>query len=210
MMKRIGWPGVAVGLVVGGVLFTSGGGLQAQSGAKSTGRVASVDVVRVFNESQRQKDLFEELRALQEKLEAEHQTRKQRIDALQATLDVMDPADPSYPKKTQELLEEQINFKNWRDIKQAGMSREVGVWTARIYKEIVATTEQIAQAQGVDLVLYREEFAPPTFDPDQIRENIRARKVVYASPAVDMTQPVVDKLNSDYRAQPRSPMLFVP
>jgi hypothetical protein len=45
------------------------------------------------------------------------------------------------------------------------------------------------------------------FDPDAVRDQIRGRKLLYASPTADLTQVVLDKLNADYRQQPKTQML---
>ena len=44
-------------------------------------------------------------------------------------------------------------------------------------------------------------------DPEALREQIRFRKLVYSSEAVDITQEILDKLNAQYRAQPKTQML---
>jgi hypothetical protein len=45
-------------------------------------------------------------------------------------------------------------------------------------------------------------------DPDVIREQIRSLHLLYANPAIDLTQVVLDKLNAEYRAKPRQKMLL--
>jgi len=210
-MRRTWWTGAVCGAAAGSVLLASAGALLAQGPAAGggIGRVASIDVIKVFNEYQRQKDLTEELRSEQGKLQAENEQRRARIDSLQATLDAMSEADPTRTQKMREYFQEQIDYKNWYDLMQAELSREVAVWTIRVYKEILEGTAELAKKQGVDLVLYTDEYKPVSYDPEAIRQQIRERKVVYAGSTIDMTQPVLDTLNSRYRAQPRQPMLQV-
>jgi Skp family chaperone for outer membrane proteins len=87
------------------------------------------------------------------------------------------------------------------------MEREVAVWTLRVYTEIARAAEEVAKSQGFEIVVTREEIVL-TRDPQQIRDQIRNRKVVWASAATDLSQAVLDKLNADYRAQPRQRMLM--
>jgi Skp family chaperone for outer membrane proteins len=210
-MNRSALRGIIAGVVVGAVFFSTAGALLAQaSGVQVSGRSACVNIIMVFNEYQRQKDLAEEMTNETIKFEAEFNTRKQRIEALQATLDAMNRQDPAIQKKLQEQLAEQISFKNWGDFKQAAMGREVGMWTTRVYTEIVDMVAVVAQQEGWDLVLYRDEFEEVSFDPNVIRDQIRGRKLLYASPAVDLTQKVLEKLNAQYRAKPRQKMLQIP
>jgi len=211
-MGRNWLTGVLTGGTVAVTLLAFGSSIWAQSGggAEPTGRVGCVNVVQLFNEYQRQKDLTEEMAKLQEKLTAEEQQRRQKIDALQAELSALDPEDPTYVERTREMLAMQIDYKNWGDLKQADMVREVGIWSVRIYREILKVTEEIAKRDGYDLVLYRGEFQPVSMDPDVIKDQIRSQQILYVTPAIDISQAVLDKLNADYRAQPQTPMMYVP
>lgn len=206
-MKRTWWMGLLAGVVVGAVTFTAVTGLYAQGRGSSDCCVACLDVVRIFNEYERQKDLTEEMRVINQEMQDEEQRRRGQIDTLQATLDAMSDSDPAKLKRQREMLQLQIDYKNWGELMQADMGREIGLWTCRVYDEIVAATEDTARRQGFDIVLYKEQPELVTFDPDAIRDQIRFRKLVYASETVDITQVVLDKLNADYRAQPRMQML---
>ncbi len=177
---------------------------------RATGRVAAIDVAAAFNEYQRQKDLTEEMNKLRKQLDEENRARLQKIDAKQKELDMLDPNDPAYVKRMRDLLAMQIEYKNWFDLKQAELSREVSVWTGRIYREITQAVEQVAQREGFDVVVYQQELPPASLDPEELKTRIRNRSVVYVNPAADLTQAALDKLNADYRATPAAPMLNVP
>lgn len=206
------WTAVGLGLFAG---LTLGGGSRVLLGSSAAGmqagggRVAVIDVVKAFNEYQRQKDLEAELQELKQKLQAEQEQRRGRIEAMQATLDAMDQDDPTYAEKMRELLAEQIELKNWVDLAQADMQREIGVWTARVYQEIIGAAEKVAAARGYDVVLSREPFKPAGIDPEAIRQQIRLRHVVYAVDRVDITDAVLEELNEAYRSQPKTKMLKV-
>lgn len=211
------WKPAAVAALLGLAAWTTWDAAFAQNAktpstpnVRATGRVAAIDVAAAFNEYQRQKDLTEEMNKLRKQLDEENRARLQKIDAKQKELDMLDANDPAYVKRMRDLLAMQIEYKNWFDLKQAELSREVSVWTARIYREITQAVEQVAQREGFDLVLYQQEFPPASLDPEEMKNRIRNRTVVYTSPAADLTQAALDKLNADYRAAPAAPMLNVP
>lgn len=174
------------------------------------GRVGVVDVALLFDEYQRQKDLTEEMKSLRQALDDENRSRLQKIDAKQKEIDLLNPDDPAFLKKMREVLQMQIEYKNWFDVKQAELSREVAVWTSKIYKEITVGIEQIADREGFDLVLYREQFPGVSVDPEEIRNRIRNRTILYARNTIDLTTIVLEKLNADYRSLPSQPMLSIP
>ncbi len=210
-MNRTWCTSLVGGAVVTLAVLALTGGLRAQNAAPlPPARVASIDIVKVFNEYQRQKDLTEEMKQVQDKLELENQQRRQKIDAAQATVDAMNAQDPARAGKMRELLAMQVDYKNWFDLNQAAMGREVGVWSATIYREITKAAEQIAVDKGYDIVIYRDEFQPTSMDPNEVRDQIRNRKLIYANPRIDIGQPVLDKLNAEYRTQPRTKMISIP
>jgi Skp family chaperone for outer membrane proteins len=209
-MRRTWLTGLLTGVIAGAAVLALSQGLHAQSGAPATGRIACVNVVNVFNEFQRQKDLTEELTAFQDKVNAEDAQRKQKIDAEQASVDRLSIDDPTRVERMRSLLAMQIDYKNWRDLKKADMTREIALWFTRIYQEILKATEEIARKSGYDMVLYRGAFEPLSMDPEVIRDQIRSNHMLYAADSVDLTQTVLDKLNADYRAQPRVKMLYSP
>lgn len=203
--------GVLAGCLAVVIVLSVYGGLQAHNGGQAAGmRSACVDVVHIFNEYQRQKDLSEEMKDVQDKLQLEGDQRRRQIDAQQATVNAMSSDDPALVGKMRELLKMQIEYKNWFELKQAEMTREIAIWSANIYSEVLKVVEKIAVQDGYDIVLYRDEFEPLMSEPEAIREQIRSRKVLYCSPRADITSIVLDKLNADYRAQPRQKMLDVP
>ncbi len=209
-MRRPWVTGAVTGLVVlaGGLAF--GRALSAQGAAAATGRVAVVNVVKVLNEYQRQKDLVEEIGAIQEKLAAENKARRDKLDTLQAELDRMDPDDPLMVQRLREMLALQVDYKNWGETAQLNIAREFGVWSIRLYQELLAAVEELAKRHGYDLVLYRGEFERVSMDPEQINEQIRSLHVLYATNSIDITQTVLEKLNVKYRAEPRRQMMQAP
>ncbi len=210
-MNRQWLAGLVVGAAVAAATLVATRTLDAQSKATtSSGKVAVLDVVQVFNDYQRQKDLTEEMNEVQGKLQEENTQRRQRIDALQAEIDRLDKEDPTFVQRARDLLAMQIEYKNWVDLKQADLTREVGVWTNRVYREICRAAEAIAKQQGYDLVLYKGKFDDNILEPDQAKEQIRNMQVIFAGGQIELTQAVADKLNADYRAQPRVKMMLMP
>jgi Skp family chaperone for outer membrane proteins len=201
------WPSILLILAGCGGAAAIAGAVLTTDQSTPGNRVAVIDVIRIFNECQRQKDLEAELKTLQESLDAESRTRKLKIDQTQAELNRLDPSDPAYTRKMEELMEMQIQYKNWFDFMQAKLTREVSVWSWRIYRETSDICATVAKQNGIDLVLYRDEFPPVSADPDETRGRIRSRMVVYNSPEINITQAVLEQLDAQYRAQPAQPMI---
>jgi Skp family chaperone for outer membrane proteins len=208
-MRQTCWMGLLAGIVIAAVTLTAVSGLYAQGRGASDCCVACLDVVRIFTEYERQKDLTEEMRVINQEMQDEEQRRRGQIDSLQATLDAMSDTDPAKVKRQREMLQMRIDYQTWGELMQADMGREIGLWTRRIYAEIMNATEELARREGFDIVLYKDQAELIGFDPDAVRDQIRSRKLLYGSPTVELTQLVLDKLNADYRQQPKTQMLQI-
>ncbi len=198
-----------VGLAIGMVSFTAFSTLQAQ-GTAGGATIGAVDVVRVFNEYQRQVDLNGELTQIRTQLEAENTTRRQKLEMMATALDNMDPEDPTFPGKRQEILKLQLEYKNWADLMQARLAGEVSIWSGRVYEEILRATEAIADSRGLEVVLNMDApFQPLMDNPDAVREQISNRRVLHVRPSANITDAVINTLNSKYASEPKKMMMDI-
>ncbi|MBK9120095.1 MAG: OmpH family outer membrane protein [Phycisphaerales bacterium] len=206
-MNRSWWLGIVTGSVVALAVLAGARELGAYQAAGPSGRVAVVDVIRTLNEFQKQKDLVQQVTAQQQALEAENRTRREKIDLLQAEIERLDPQDPTLPPRMRELLAMQVDYKNWAELSQLNLAREFGLWSIQMYRDLIAAVNAIAQAEGYDLVLYRGEFEAISMDPEVVRDQIRGNQVLYSATGINITQQVLDRMNTDYRAQGKVQMV---
>ncbi|MGE3181574.1 MAG: OmpH family outer membrane protein [Phycisphaerae bacterium] len=176
---------------------------------ESPSKVACIDVVKIFNDYQLQRDLSTMLQQKQSELQAEAQSRQSKTDSLQATIEALDPKDPIYRDRLQELLRMQIDNKVWFETAQAAITRELAVWSNDIYQDIVNTVGQIATERGIEMVFYRDEYEPAP-DPELVKERIRRRKLVWSSPNSDLSGAVLQRMNAAYSAKGQKPQLRIP
>lgn len=211
-MKRPTLNTLAVGIALGMLFSVPAGWTLAQTKLVGGSKFACVDVVKVFNEYERQRDLQNEMDQLKANLQSENDKKRGQIDTMQATLERIDPKDPTYNGKVKELLQLQIEYKNWFDLKQAEMARQAAIWTARMYQEITESIGEIATKEGFDAVFYVDEFIDDARNPDMqaVRDQIRLRKVFWWSKPSDVTASVIEKLNAAYKVAPKQPMLPTP
>ncbi len=210
-MKHPWLSGILTGAVVAVIAIVFTENIHAQGGRSATGgRIACVDLGVAFNEYQRTKDLEEEIAKLREQLQTEEQQRRQQLDARMAEIDRLAMDDPTRRDRLKELFDMQVELGVWAEAKAAHLARETAIWYIRTYEEVVAKTTEIAERDGYDMVFYKDQFEPISMELEAIKQQMRMNKLLYAHPSVDLTQTVLDKLNADYRAQPRTDMLYVP
>lgn len=210
-MKRTSWTSLLTGVIVALLAFAVTDSIKAQnSGRAPTGRLACVDVIKVFNEYDRQKDLSEELAQWERKSKEENDQRLAALDKLQAELSQLSPDDPTTRERMREMRRQTQEYQLWRKTRESDLTAEAGRWSIQIYREIRQNISELAEQEGYDMVFYRGRFEEISMDPEVVQEQIRDIKLLYATPSVDITQRVIDKLNIQYRQQPQEDMIWVP
>jgi len=163
-------------------------------------KVAVVDIVKLFNEYQRTKEINERLN--KEKLELQNQRKQKldRVEALKGQLESLHPDSKDYYQRQKELLEVSIDLKNFTEIKTEEIKREFRVLTEDIYNEMLKLIEQVGRDMDYDLVLYLDRMEIQGEDSfPALLEKIRQRKVLYSAKHVDITDNVLEVLNQSYK-----------
>ncbi|MFA5864648.1 MAG: OmpH family outer membrane protein [Phycisphaerae bacterium] len=186
-------------VVMAAVVWFAGSGNAAQKNSPMPTKAAVVDIVKVFNDYQRTKEINERLNKEQVELQNQRKQKIDRVEALKAQLDSLHPDSKDYYQREKELLERSIELKNFTDIKAEEIKREFRVMTEDIYGEMLKTIESVAKDAGYDLVLYLDLTDIHGDNFPALLEKIRERKVLYSTKEIDITQNVLEALNQNYK-----------
>ncbi|MGC9454439.1 MAG: OmpH family outer membrane protein [Phycisphaerae bacterium] len=172
----------------------------AQSGQfASPTRVAVCDVVSIFRDYDKAKNIIADLESRREQIQQEDQQRQQQLEDLQMELQSYTPGSDQYVQTRNEMERLAIDRKAWLEYQQAVALREHHEKTREIYTEIINKVRQVAEQSGYDLVLFRsQQTISPTQSTGQLLEEIERRQVLYSSDRVDITPVVLDALNAEY------------
>jgi len=162
-------------------------------------KTAVVDIVKVFNDYQRTKEINDRLNKEQLELQNQRKQKIDRVEALKAQLENLNPDSKDYYQRQKELLEVSIDLKNFTEIKSEEVKREFRVLTEDIYKQILKSIEDVAKEMGYDMVMYLDMMEIHGDSFPALLEKIRERKVLYAAKHIDITQNVLDALNQSYK-----------
>ena len=167
----------------------------------SATRLAVCDIVEVFDNYQRARDLTQQLEEKSRQIEAENGRREQAIRAIQAELQSLKPGSAEYEKRLDEIQKLTIDRKAWLDFETAKNMRNHHRLTKEMYEEIVAVVAQVAKELTCQLVIQRDRSQLKSENTPELIRRISALKVIYAAPEVDMTEVVLQRLNMAYRAK---------
>lgn len=162
--------------------------------------VAIVNVPLVFRSCK-------ETTAMNRDLEAKTRQVQANMDAQAGRLKKMEedirqnfaPDSKDFNDKMRELLAERIRMRVTVEEQQRDIIIEQQMRAEAFYAKINRHVQAIALADGFDIVLFHEDFAPKDAQgPEQLLDMIRQHKVIYNSPRADITKPVIDRLDADF------------
>jgi Skp family chaperone for outer membrane proteins len=199
MKRTYGWVLAAALVVVALAGWQMGSGHAAEKASPLPTRAAVVDLVKVFNEYQRTKDINDRLTKQQQELQTQRKEKVDRIEALKAELENFHPDSKDYYERQKELLKLSIELDSFTRVTAEDIKRDFQVLTKDIYTEMLKAIEQVAKTNGYDMVLYMDKMDIEGDNFQTLLEKIRERKVLYADSQFDVTNAVLDYINQAYK-----------
>lgn len=187
------------GVILGASLLAVAHGQQGQPAIGQTA-VAVVDMTRVFETAQMPKDLERIFGQRKSEIEAEARAKKEKIDVIQKELDsgAFAKDSPDYQDRILQMETLKLQGDHWLRSKERSLAGERKRYFEVLYKQVTQSCQDVAQSQGIDIVLSDN---PVDFDiPDAavLISQILAKKVVYASPRVDLTPLIINRFDNEY------------
>ena len=168
--------------------------------AKPAGaQVAVCDVVVVFNEYQRAKDLTVRLNDRRDALKAENDKRGKAIDVLRTELEGLLEGSKDYEQRLNEVQRLTIERAAWLQFQEALIMRDHQRLTREMYEQILRMIQDVARREGFTLVLQRDKESMKSQNTQELIQKIAARKVLYSDDSIDLTDSVLAALNDQYR-----------
>ncbi|MCY2931115.1 MAG: OmpH family outer membrane protein [Planctomycetota bacterium] len=179
----------------------------AQQAFPARGQIAFCDLVSVFNNYQRAKDLTTELNDRRNAIKAESEKRKKAVDTLSMELENYKKGSPQYDQTFNEVTRQSIELDAYLRYQEQLALRDHRSLTEEMYKEIIAAVAKVAAQQGVSVVMQREQEQLNTEDTKAMLQQIYNRKVLYFNGDLDITEIVLTSLNQSYKAsKPAAPV----
>lgn len=143
-----------------------------------------------------------QLRAKMENLNAEEERLKEELNSLGTQIQAMERG----PDRDQQIVEfdrKDLYFKGFRLYKNSKIDIEKALLYQSLYESISKAIAVMAQSEGYDLVIVDDSVAPFVENPNarvsrevQILQQIASRRIMYASPSIDITQSLILRMNN--------------
>lgn len=168
-------------------------------------RVAVFDVNVAMENLEQRRDLEASITGQGESLQAQGTKRQEKIEQLEADLEVLPQGSEAFLAKLDELYTARAEIEIWGRVQQRRMATKQAMAMEEIYRSINEAIAAEAQASNIDVVLYATALGNKSIgmNMQQVTTRIELRKVLYAREGLDITDRVVNRLNVQYRNQSR-------
>jgi Skp family chaperone for outer membrane proteins len=168
-------------------------------------KVAVANVPRIFNDLQETKDLDARLQQERQKLAAEEKSMVDGINALKAEGGNFHPDAPQFDDWRERYINAQATYKTWLETNKAKVDWRRKRQTRQLYDKIYAAVTEYATRNAIDLVL--ADHQPTMSDKEleqvpgeQLGAILNQRRVIFASKAADISDPIIALLDGQYKA----------
>ena len=165
-------------------------------------RIAVVNPIKIFNESQERKDLQARLDEQAKAIQAESEQRAKAIQELQKARDALAVGSPQYNERNKEVIRASVEADVWIKMVQSDAQRNQKHQIKALFDKIQAATAEVAKSRGIQLVI--TDNRPEIADLDKISTQdlvgaLRQQDVMYVEQRLDLTAEIIALMDSKYK-----------
>jgi len=190
-MKKLAWMTLAVVATAGLTLGAS----QAMT-ARPTA-VAVLDVESVFNQAQLVVKLTAEVKGAQREMDDEVKRMEEQLKAEEKDLTLIaDKGSAAFNEQAERVERLAYQYRALGQYRQASLRRMEAEQNERLYREMRDSVRRVAERNGVDIVLFKDEVTAFPKTIEGVRALIGTTKVLYAKNELDLTKEVIQDMDN--------------
>ena len=198
--------GLVLAVVVTTVLTTEVAGTRGMFASPTS--VAVVNVPAVLEKLEQRAVAEAELMMMAQQIHDENEQWREKIEGIETQLKELPQTDETRRRTLQDQFARQrLEYEEWRRYKYDRLDIEKSLLMQDLYRKVLEALGELAEIEGYDIVLADDSGDALQLSPDapmsregQVRQQIRARRVLYANPAVDITDQLVERMNNAFSA----------
>ncbi|MGP1308982.1 MAG: OmpH family outer membrane protein [Phycisphaerales bacterium] len=199
--RRSFWPLAACLACVVLTAFAFRAGASAMQSAKpiSLGVINIEKVINSLDELDDQQGRLDSLVTSRRKTVDE---MSKQLEKLQGELELIPEGNPQRIAKGREIQELSIKLRLESEVAVAIIDAQKGEIYAELFRKISDASKRFAERNGYDMVLSSDAIAqtPQQGTEAQIKSFIVSRRVIFASPGIDVTDQLITMMNNEYKA----------
>jgi Skp family chaperone for outer membrane proteins len=173
--------------------------------------VATVRIEPLFDGLHQRAEAKTMISALEEDLIAKQGQRQETINQLEIELEDVVAANRR-EELTDNIAMERMKHNFWFQEARMELEVEKALRLQELYKSVKEAIADLAESEGYDIVMLNDSSDELPFDREsrmpaqiQILQQIATRKMLYLSPATDVTEDLIVRMNNAFRAAQQGP-----
>lgn len=184
------------------LLATSAFGTARRADPNQGTRTASVSLARLIDKLQERQEFEMQIGAMRNQFMEEANARKKKLEAGLKEVEAM-PDTPERQAKLEPLIVEQLELEQWANSRMSDVDRERSLMWRSIYRNLRSEAGKLAEAEGYDYIIIDDgsddlptnrEIKMPL--EQQVLEQLQRRRTLFASPAHDLTDKLIVRMNN--------------
>ena len=167
-------------------------------------RIGVVNIEKVFREYARLLDQRRLLKKRELAVRAEVETKNKSYRDVQEKRDLFAKGTPEYNKHNREMIHIKSDARSIGEAAEQELRTQAALALANAYNRVVDEIKNYGTEQGYSLILRFNDAKISGTSPDQVTMLIAGRRVLFSSPTMDLTQPILDRLNSAYASEQKA------
>jgi Skp family chaperone for outer membrane proteins len=164
--------------------------------------VAYVNLETIFQNLAERSQADVSLLALAETLDGDGQARRDALELLKQDLELYAPGSKQHEDTTMKLAEMGYQLQAYREFALRKLEVEKASVLRALYDKIKESVRMLSEQNGYDVVMVDDSVVPV---PEDLTEKetwrqISARRTLYASPQIDITDDVLAFMNNQFNA----------
>ena len=162
-------------------------------------KIGVVSIRKIFRDCERAKSHEKQIRAEEDKINAELNLLKKKIDAAEAGLDTLKRESVDYLELDRDVLRKLDSYKSQKQHYERVLALKDRQWTKGLYRDILRVTGEVAKEKGLDLVFERSEPDFSMVSAAELLLTIQTHKLLYADAdeCADITEQVRARLDQE-------------
>lgn len=162
--------------------------------------IATFDLERTFNALEEKKAADAELKRLAEDMKKQSDVLAKGLKAMETELMDLQAGMPQHKEMMEKLAEGSHNYQAQLEFFRAKIDIDGARMMRQVYQSIRLAAEQLAKERGYTVVLVNDSISTiPPGTVEEVTRQISARRMVYASTQVDVTDELIGRMNNEFK-----------
>jgi Skp family chaperone for outer membrane proteins len=172
---------------------------KAAAAAAGTHQVGLIDMAHVFKNYDKFKSMTEDMQADAKKAQSDAEGMVEQMKQIQTKMQGLQEGSPDYAKQEEQILTLQSKLETFRKVQQREFLRKEAEIYKTVYMEVQEAVQKYAKYYKYTLIIrFNRQSVDAAENPQEIITSMN-RQVVYYRDQDDLTDPILNFLNDEYK-----------